>query len=303
MRKNTLIAVVLILGVIFMALPAFADYIETTNWTNQWPAARNANGSMPSTFTTFGYEVAYGPGTIRVPYIEPTYDSLGCNNTVTDLNGNPIGTGYNCAPDDLTEENAEPTLMIQDMFSAVVEGNTDKGAGNKGISQYLDSLFAFNEGDKLYIDQTLDQDLADLTGGSSTLGTLGIWQRLHSAVDLTGFTDGNGPATLCSDPLATANECVDANYGTTMHLRSIDQTVEAYVADRHPAGTSGSGDLGNIVLSYMGQWFQAGTNVTCNGVGGTDEWNGNCIHNEFGGHGTSSLTGTVYTPNVAQHDP
>lgn len=284
MRKTKLIAAVSVLGVIFMALPAFADYNQTSTWSNQLDNTANAPD-----FTAIGNlkdeNPTFGAGTIDLPgylYAVP-WDTPGCNPNVT-AGGAAIETTYNCAVNDANQA-FEPTVNIQDVFQAVIEGDVDKVAGAQGIHQYLDSLFTMpgengsdglgTNANLLYIDQTLDQDLADLTGGP--VGGQGIWQRLHSTVDILGT--GNG-----------------AGSGDTM-AKGMDQTVEAFLSDTHPAGFSGPNDLGNTVVVYLGQWFQGGENLKC-GVGVPAEI---CNHTEFGGHGT--ITTSKFTPNVAQHDP
>lgn len=277
MRKNTLIAVVLILGVIFMALPAFAGYEETTTFNDQLDHTKFAPDFANIGSLADDNGKPYGPGTIYIPYTgsETTpWDSPGCNPNVEKVGGGAIGTDYNCAVNDAGQ--ALEFNIIQDLFGAVVEGDASKGAGNQGIAQYLDSLFIANV-DDLYIDQTLDQDLADLTGGATSLGTAGIWQRLHSAVDIIGMTEeGGGPRSTMG----------------------IDQTVEAYMADKEAYPTSG--DSG-VVVSYMAQWFQGGVNLKCNPSDtATAVTNVVCFHTEFGGHGTVNSTPLSAPKN---HDP
>jgi hypothetical protein len=133
----------------------------------------------------------------------------------------------------------------------------------------LDSLFLdVNSGSpNVWIDQTLDQDLADLTAGG---GYFGIWQRLHQAFDRSG---GEGAGSFTG----------------------IDQTVEAVLQEESGAssfGVTSSGVAPGIVVSYMGQWFQTGQDM---------QFGGN--HTEWGGHGPVTSTPFDGSAGVAIHDP
>ena len=295
MRKTKLIAGALILGVAFMSAPAFADYNETSTFLSQADNTANAPdfgaiGALADENATFG------AGTIQIPahVYDVPWDTPGCNPNVTMTGGGAIPGEYNCTPG--SSGNAfEPTVNIQDVFQAVLEGNVDKVAGAQGIHQYLDSLFSMpgengsdglgTNANLLYIDQTLDQDLADLTSGPGL--DKGIWQRLHSTVDILG--SGNDTSTTGLYP------------GQTQAI-GMDQTVEAFVSDFTPAGTYSAHTLltsehdANVVV-YLGQWFQGGENLKC----GDGVPTALCTHNEFGGHGT--ITANKFTPNVTQHDP
>ena len=290
MRKTKLIAGALILGVAFMAAPAFADYNETSTFLSQ--ADNLANAPDFSAIAAAADEnPTFGAGTIEIPahVYDVPWDTPGCNPTVVMSGGAQIPTEYNCTQGDAGQA-FEPTVNIQDVFQAVLEGNVDKVAGAQGIHQYLDSLFTMpgengsdglgTNANLLYIDQTLDQDLADITSGVA--GDKGIWQRLHSTVDILGT--GNG-----------------AGSGDT-EAKGMDQTVEAFVSDFTPAGTYSAhtgltSEHDATVVVYLGQWFQGGQNLKC-GLGVPAEI---CNHTEFGGHGT--ITTSKFTPNVAQHDP
>lgn len=288
MRKTKLIAAASILGVAFMALPAFADYNHTSTFLSQADNTANAPdfgaiGALADENATFG------SGTIVIPFDYSTlsWTTPGCNPQVVDNQSVAISSEYNCLPNDGNQA-FEPTVNIQDVFQAVLEGSVDKVGGAQGIAQYLDSLFTMpgeNGSDGLgananllYIDQTLDQDLADLTTNQ------GQWQRLHSTVDILGI--GNG-----------------ASGGAPTQAIGMDQTVEAFVSDFTPAGTYSehtgkTSEHDATVVVYLGQWFQGGENLKC-GEGPVPA--AICNHTEFGGHGT--ITTSKFTPNVAQHDP
>jgi hypothetical protein len=284
MRKANALVFVLMLGVVaFLAAPAFAGYTETDNMGDQ------ANHSTYKQTDEGGIGFAadsnrqYGVGTILIPYTHVTYDFPGCS-PVTDNNGNPIPGTYQCNSAE-GADTVDAALILQDVFGMLTEGNVGKAWGNFGIAQYLDSLFDWTgDGQGLtygslgqgtgmltqYIDQTLDQDLADLTAGPS--GQYGIWQRLHTTFDRVANASG-----LDED--------------------GMDQTVEAYLAEEGGASWGG-GPLTGEVISYMGQWFQKGSDHRCDGTYATGT---SCNHDEFGGHGT--ITHTEYVPNTTQHDP
>lgn len=276
MRKTNALMFVLMLGVMaFMAVPAFAEYTQSHSQAGGWDLVDTIVG--PVNHPTFGNTVLdgfnapeYGPASIRIPYSPAVYDFAGCD-AVLDINGNSLPTTYSCTEEEGTTGDSA-TLILQDVFGMMLEGTVEKAAGSMGIAQFLDSLFDWTgdgEGTitSQYIDQTLDQDLADL---SLSTPTIGIWQRLHTSFDRVANSSG-----LDED--------------------GMDQTVESFMSDEAVGGTA-STYAGGQVISYMAQWFQKGSNHEC-GDPGT-----NCVHNEFGGHGSLD-TGTTFVPNQAQHDP
>lgn len=271
MRKiQSLVGGLMLGAVALVATPVYAGYEATDTMLDQADHSTFAGFNWIATGLLADENLGYGVATIAIPYVG-TYGFGGCDPIVSATTGLPIGTAYSCEADTLlSDQNA--TLILQDVFGQVTEGTVNKADNAQGIAQYLDSLFSFlGDGGaltELFIDQTLDQDLADLTMGTSTdPKALGIWQRLHSAFD----------RAFVATPLFDAD--------------SMDQTVEAFMQEE-----AGGTAPGGYVVSYMGQWFQKGANQKCGDIGATS-----CTHNEFGGHGT--VTATTYTPNVTAHDP
>jgi hypothetical protein len=268
----------------FAVAPAFAGYESTDVMLDQ---------ADHTTFIGFDYGLMgsgadengepYGPATIVIPYVG-LYGFQGCP-SIYDTDGALVPTSYNCnlEPEDLAD-NQDASLIIQDMFAMVTEGELTPKAGVEwlssgwGITQVLDSLFAAANNvsgqnyNAIYVDQTLDQDLANLDPSTG----IGIAQRLHSAFDL------NDPSGVPEPD-------------------SIDQTIAAYMFEESgdTIGTSGltaSGVVPGYVQSYMAQWFQKGEDHTCQNAVGVS-----CNHVESGGHG--DVTGTIYIPDVEGHDP
>lgn len=288
MRKNNSLVVALALGAMtFVVSPVFAGYDASDVMLDQ--ADHTAFSGLQLTLGLDGFTAnsighladengrAYGPGTILIPYVGGDgvggYGFPGCPTNVTDKSGNPISSAYNCVDDGATDAD----LIIQDVFGMVTEGDVTKAKGSQGIAQYLDSLFAGNTPSttgftKTFVDQTLDQDLADMSAGPSN--QYGIWQRLHTSFN--------------------------RNYDSAAGIDSdgLDQTIEAFMAEESGAanGTTGltaSGVIPGEVISYMAQWFQKGANLDCPTA--------LCTHTEFGGHNT--VASTLFVPNTTQHDP
>jgi len=316
MRKNTFFIIMLLVGVAaFAAAPAFADYNQSDVMLDQADNTTFGMGDMTDQGDGPGNSVGlladenpqYGPGTFRVPY-EGKYGFPGCNATGTYAGPNsialgpdglPIGDAYNC----VGSGDLDANLIIQDLFSAVTEGvityvDGKPTPGSQGIAQYLDSVFAFNGvdglvdpagGDNLaapqvgnvYINQTLDQDLADITAAGSQYG---IWSRFHQAFTHTenaDLPDSNGVSHYDHD--------------------GIDQTLIAFLSEESGPGVSAEP---GIVVSYMAQWFQMGSNESC--IDAEANLGVNlCDHTEFGGHGTINGGGSSFDPSaaVAAHDP
>jgi hypothetical protein len=315
MRKNTFFIIMLLVGVVaFVAAPAFAEYNESDVMMDQADNSLFGMGSMLTGPDGPGNSVGqaaddnpnYGPGTFRVPYATQ-YGFPGCDNgTLGGPNtlalgpdGNPISATYNC--EGTGDTGMEANLIIQDLFTKVSEGTigTPKPAGGDfGIAQYLDSLFAYNGVDgnvdplqnvaenaaapqsgNVYINQTLDQDLADITAASNQFG---IWQRFHQA-----FTH-------------TEN----AELGPNSHYDhdGIDQTLIAFLSEESGPDTAAAAP-GEIMV-YMAQWFQIGGNQSCTEAE-TNLGVNLCDHTEFGGHGTVNGGGVAFNPasTEAAHDP
>jgi hypothetical protein len=300
MRKNSLLVIMLLVGAVaFTVAPAFADYNQSDIMLDQADNTVFGMGTMSSTADGPGNAVglladenpSYGPGTIYIPY-HSSYGFPGCstvNAGVLDDNGDPMSADYGCAED---PGGISAGLILQDLFAQVSEGTTAKAADNQGIAQYLDSLFAYR-GDignvtqstdqgNVYVNQTLDQDLADITAGPSN--QYGIWQRLHQA-----FVHAeNGTATNATFP--------------HFDFDGIDQTVVAFLSEEGGPGTISST---GVVMSYMAQWFQMGSTLSCADAetGFSLSAGELCTHTEFGGHGTS-FSGTTGTQiNTVSHDP
>jgi hypothetical protein len=300
MRKNSILIIMLLVGVVaFTVAPAFADYNQSDIMLDQADNTVFGMGDMSTTVDGPGNYLGiraddntpYGPGTIEIPY-HTTYGFPGCgtvNAWVTDDQGNGMSTLYGCNEDEL---GIDAGLILQDLFSEVKEGTTAKLPGQQGIAQYLDSLFAYNgqglsspdltgnnDQGTVYINQTLDQDLADLTAGSPD--QWGIWQRLHqNFVHAENGTPGNS---------------------TFSHFDAdgIDQTLVAFLSEEGGPGTISST---GVVISYMAQWFQMGNFPTC----GEAEVLGNvnlCSHTEVGGHGSAFQGATGTQVDITSHDP
>jgi hypothetical protein len=294
-------------AVAFTVAPAFAEYNQSDIMLDQADNTVFGMGDMSTTVDGPGNSVgiladenpSYGPGTIYIPY-HSSYGFPGCgtvnNGVISSDTGLPQSDSYGCAED---EGGIDAGLILQDLFAQMNEGTTDKLAGQQGIAQYLDSLFAYSglglnnpdtSGDddqgSLYINQTLDQDLADLTAAPSTAypnGQFGIWQRLHVAFQ---HSENGTTSTLTLQSFEHDND-------------AIDQTMVAFLSEESGPGTA---VVAGEVISYMAQWFQKGTPESCSeaeaAMGVTM-----CSHTEWGGHGTAfpGVTGTQI--NTASHDP
>jgi hypothetical protein len=301
MRKNSLLIIMLLVGVVaFAVTPAFADYNQSDNMLDQadntvfgmGDMSDQGNGPANSVGLLADENPSYGPGTITIPY-HSSYGFPGCstvnNGVISEDTGDPQSALYGCDEDEL---GIDAGLILQDLFAQVTEGTTGKVPGAQGIVQYLDSLFAYQGADGLvnpeiandndqgnvYINQTLDQDLADITAAGSQYG---IWQRLHVAFQHSeNGTPGNSTFTHHDND-------------------AIDQTMVAFLSEESGPGTQ---VVAGEVMSYLAQWFQKGTPETCSeaetAMGVTL-----CSHTEFGGHG-SAFVGTTGTEiNTVSHDP
>lgn len=335
MRKNTFFFILMLMFVVLSlaVTPAFAGYDKGDVMMDQadhhtfsgWNAFNpNINGDH-GTSNTWGQRAdenpVYRPSSIVIPYANKTYGIWDCPDIYVgepkDIVGVSIGSmaklhdQYSHCPTAQPGSNnfyeQEAKLIIQDLFNVVTEGSTVKNPNAKGISQYLDSLFSFSNPDQeantsnevVYIDQTLDQDLAHMYGESVVVNgqnvNLGLWQRLHTAVDIVSsktIANQMGLNSAWIDPR-------DAN------ARSFDFTMEQYLAEESLPKSSLNPNvtingLGQgVVISYLGTWFQMGENLKCGSAFGTGTLN--CTHNEFGGHGT--VTASPYKTNLTQHDP
>jgi hypothetical protein len=294
MRKTSLVFSMLFIGVLaFVSVPAFAEYDSSHNILDQVDHTGNSGMgevNLPAQGTTgltnqTGFDAddnghAYGPETIVVPYTGLIYNFAGCD-PVLDENGAPVSSAYGCGPSEAFGFGEAADLIIQDVFGSVVEGDSSKGAGNRGITQYFDSLIATDtnsdplgsygtpDNEHLLLSDTLDQELADLAIPGN-----GIYQRLHVAF----------------------SRLVDLRVSTTEYDEDgIDQTVEAYVEGDNVSHVTGV--AAGKTISYMAQWFQKGAPQDCT----APEAAGLCDHTEFGGH--SDITSTPYVPDPLQHDP
>ncbi|MBI5756479.1 MAG: hypothetical protein HZA12_06090 [Nitrospirae bacterium] len=304
MRKNKFFFLALGMGMLALtAAPAFAGYDKSDVMIDQ--ADHSAFGATMFITTAHGDPMPankwglaadenpnYGPGTIYVPYANEPYGIVTCPPIMDEATGSPLAASYSHCPTSSTAaqlEEQEATLIISDLFQKVTEGTVAKAANEQGIAQYLDSLFVLNKGvtgnqDFSYVDQTLDQDLADMTAGG---GSFGIWQRLHQAVDVAW-----SGADVVGTPLGAAGD---------PWIRAIDQTMEAFLSEESGSsslGLTASGVAPGEVVVYLGTWMQVGElNQTCGSLGIV------CNHNEFGGHGTVSAS--TYNGNsvTGAHDP
>jgi hypothetical protein len=306
MRKSSLFIIMLLVGAVaFTVTPAFADYNQSDVMLDQADNTTFGMGIMTDEGDGPGNAVglladenpSYGPGTIYIPY-HSSYGFPGCgtvnNGVISEDTGLPQSTLYGCDED---EFGIDAGLILQDLFTEVSEGTTDKLAGQQGIAQYLDSLFAYrgdvgsvlpdlggNEDQgNVYINQTLDQDLADMTAGSPD--EFGIWQRLHVA-----FTH-------------TENASILGSPGAIHYDHDgVDQTMVAFLSEESSASTAVS--VGAVV-SYLAQWFQLNENQTC----AEAETNmglaagSMCTHTEFGGHGPAFAGTTGTQIDTDSHDP
>jgi hypothetical protein len=303
MRKSSFFIIMLLVGVVaFTVTPAFAEYNQSDVMLDQADNTVFGMGDMTDEGDGPGNSVglladenpSYGPGTIYIPY-HSSYGFPGCGTVnggvISEDLGIPQSDSYGCAED---EGGIDAGLILQDLFAQVNEGNTAKEAGAQGIAQYLDSLFAYRgdignvEADTLgdddqgnvFINQTLDQDLADMTAASNQYG---IWQRLHVA-----FTH-------------TENAEVPS---AAMHYDhdGIDQTMISFLSEESGPGVDVEP---GVVISYLAQWFQMGENQTCaEGESNMGLDAGSlCTHTEFGGHGTAFAGTTGTQINTASHDP
>lgn len=317
MRKNTYFILMLMFVVLSLAVaPAFAGYDHgdvmmdqadhhTLSGFNAFYQQKGDHGTANTWGQLADENPIYRPGTIYIPYANKTYGFWDCPDVQVGEPGKPtIGLKkeyQHCpSPDPNTGGfyEQEAKLIIQDLFTVVTEGTVKKDPHAKGIAQYLDSLFVFsnpdgeaNSGDEaVYISQTLDQDLADMYGETNPITGVayGLWQRLHSAVDILAtrpLNDNYASTTSGFDPLNDPGDPIG---------RAFDFTMEQYLGEESGASSLGltkslvaPGD----VIVYLGEWFQMGDKNTCP----------NCTHNEWGGHGT--VTASPYKPSLTQHDP
>ena len=320
MRKSSLwITKMLMVGAVaFTVTPAFADYNQSDVMLDQADNSVFGMGSVYNTTAGPGNSVGlladenpmYGPGTIEIPY-HSYYGFPGCGT----VNGGVISSdtlqaqssAYGCggAAD---AQGIDVGLIIQDLFTEVSEGQiaaVKPVGGDRGISQFMDSLFAYsglgnnaptvddpntpliNENDNsdqgsVYINQTLDQDLADITAAGNLYG---IWDLFHQAFTHTENAE-----------LGTI-----AGVHTFYDHDGIDQTVIGFLSEESGPSTVEIAALGEV-RSYMAQWFQMGENESCTQAE-TNLGVNLCDHTEFGGHGT--VTSSRFDPSAATaaHDP
>jgi hypothetical protein len=302
MRKSVFFVIMLLVGAVaFSVSSAFAEYNQSDVMLDQADNTIYGMGTMTDEGDGPGNSVglladenpSYGPGTINIPY-HSSYGFPGCgtvNAGVLDDNGDPMSDSYGCAEDG---GGIDAGLILQDVFAMVTEGNTAKIGGAQGIAQYLESLFAYrgdvgnvlpdlggdDDQGNVYINQTLDQDLADVTAASNQYG---IWQRLHVA-----FTHTESASVVGS--------------GVHYDHDGIDQTMVSFLSEESGPGTAvAAGE----VISYLAQWFQIGENQTCAEAEGNMGLGAGelCTHTEFGGAGPA-FTGTTGTQiDITSHDP
>lgn len=311
MRKNIFFMLTLMLVVFSVAVvPAFAGYDKSDMMLDQADHSLFGATMFTSTGEHSGMPVnkwgnladenpIYGPGTIYVPYANSTYGIVRCPDIQVGEPGGPyvgLQTSYNHCPGGFDGEQ-EANLIIQDLFTQVTEGSYGKVLGAQGIAQYLDSLFAYvsndsatSGGDAIYIDQTLDQDLADLTAGGSQFG---IYQQFHQAFDISSTADFVGGASTAGNALPDSDH------------RNIDQTIIAFLSEESGSSSlnlTPSGVAPGEVISYLGMWFQIGQDQDCPTGPTTAAGSSICHHAEWGGHGTVSATDHTNF-NVTAHDP
>jgi hypothetical protein len=306
MRKSIFLALaVLFVGAVaFVAVPAYADYDHSDVMNDQIDHSTNGMGPLyyvagEGTGNAIGHNKddnpEYGNATIYIPY-EGSYAWPGCAPVISLETGLPVNAIYTCDDEDVATEKADK--IISDIFAAVYEGDSSKASGSQGITQVYDGFFSMLESSpdtvsgaadapKLLLNDTLDQELADLSTVTSDGGVFGIYQRLHVAFSrLFDETPGGTAAPIDED--------------------GIDQTVIAVMQE--DGGTSwvnpatGLPIDSGMVVSYMAQWFQKGALQDCAPAGeGNPEF---CVHDEFGGHSVP-VTGDVFNPatSIAQHDP
>jgi len=190
MRKNSFVVIAMLFAVMsFAVVPAFAGYESTDVMLDQADHSTFAGIDWAAIGSAADENTPYGPVTINIPYVGG-YGFAGCPD-IYDANNVLVPTSYNCQEDTLADDQ-DASSIIQDMFAMVTEGVLTPKAGVEwlssgwGINQVLDSLFAAANNvsgqnyNAIYVDQTLDQDLANLDPSTG----LGIAQRLHSAFDL-----------------------------------------------------------------------------------------------------------------------
>jgi hypothetical protein len=312
MRKSTLFIIMLLMGAVALTVaPAFAEYNQSDNMLDQADntvfgmgdmSLNNPAGPANSVGILADENPIYGPGTIYIPYYSH-YGFPGCgtvnNGVIGQYDGVDVGPQsplYGCDEDEL---GIDAGLILQDLFTQVNEGTTDKEKGAQGIAQYLDSLFAYNGGGlstpdlagnldqgTVYINQTLDQDLADITAATNSTfptGQFGVWQRLHVAfVHAENGTPSNSTFTHFDHD-------------------GIDQTMVAFLSEESGPGTEvAAGE----VISYLGQWFQMGGEMSCADAEAADGVGIQlCSHDEFGGHGAAFVGSTGTKIDTTSHDP